>query len=172
MLATVVNIRGTKNSEGQISDPDVVYVGRTFNMGGWRLVGSKFNNPISSKIGKRNCIIEYIRYLYEILEDEHIREEFLSLRGKTLGCWCHPEMCHGHVIAYVLNNWKPTISNTLNYFLNRYDEERRVGLASLDTTMIGAYTVKELTKFLEYLNVRIPNKSKKADLVNLLSNSL
>jgi len=26
-----------------------------------------------------------------------------SLRGKVLGCWCHPEECHGHVIAEIVN---------------------------------------------------------------------
>jgi len=27
-----------------------------------------------------------------------------SLRGEVLGCWCHPEECHGHVIADVVND--------------------------------------------------------------------
>lgn len=26
-----------------------------------------------------------------------------TLRGKVLGCWCHPEECHGHTIAEVVN---------------------------------------------------------------------
>jgi hypothetical protein len=26
-----------------------------------------------------------------------------ELRGKVLGCWCHPEDCHGHVIAKMAN---------------------------------------------------------------------
>jgi hypothetical protein len=26
-----------------------------------------------------------------------------TLRGKVLGCWCHPEECHGHVIAEIVN---------------------------------------------------------------------
>jgi hypothetical protein len=26
-----------------------------------------------------------------------------SLRGKVLGCWCHPEECHGHIIAEIVN---------------------------------------------------------------------
>lgn len=26
-----------------------------------------------------------------------------SLRGKVLGCWCHPEQCHGHIIAAAVN---------------------------------------------------------------------
>ena len=27
-----------------------------------------------------------------------------TLRGKVLGCWCHPQECHGHVIADVVND--------------------------------------------------------------------
>ncbi|MBV8614194.1 MAG: DUF4326 domain-containing protein [Acetobacteraceae bacterium] len=27
-----------------------------------------------------------------------------TLRGKVLGCWCHPEQCHGHVIAARVND--------------------------------------------------------------------
>jgi len=30
-------------------------------------------------------------------------ERIPQLRGKVLGCWCHPEDCHGHVIASVVN---------------------------------------------------------------------
>jgi hypothetical protein len=26
-----------------------------------------------------------------------------TLRGKVLGCWCHPEQCHGHIIAEIVN---------------------------------------------------------------------
>jgi hypothetical protein len=31
-----------------------------------------------------------------------------QLRGKVLGCWCHPEDCHGHVIASVVNEHAET----------------------------------------------------------------
>jgi hypothetical protein len=26
-----------------------------------------------------------------------------TLRGKVLGCWCHPGKCHGHRIAELVN---------------------------------------------------------------------
>jgi len=26
-----------------------------------------------------------------------------ELRGKVLGCWCHPRACHGHIIADAVN---------------------------------------------------------------------
>lgn len=31
--------------------------------------------------------------------DRKLMESILSLRGKTLGCWCSPLPCHGHVLA-------------------------------------------------------------------------
>lgn len=27
-----------------------------------------------------------------------IRDHVIELHGKTLGCWCHPEACHGDVL--------------------------------------------------------------------------
>jgi hypothetical protein len=30
-----------------------------------------------------------------------------ELRGKVLGCWCHPEQCHGDTLAELANTeWK------------------------------------------------------------------
>jgi hypothetical protein len=26
-----------------------------------------------------------------------------ELRGKVLGCWCSPKLCHGHVLAWIAN---------------------------------------------------------------------
>lgn len=33
-----------------------------------------------------------------------LREKSKKLRGKVLGCWCHPERCHGHFIAEFVNS--------------------------------------------------------------------
>lgn len=27
-----------------------------------------------------------------------------ALRGKVLGCWCHPRLCHGHILAERAND--------------------------------------------------------------------
>ena len=32
-----------------------------------------------------------------------LRRRAPQLRGKVLGCWCHPERCHGHIIAEYVN---------------------------------------------------------------------
>ena len=30
-------------------------------------------------------------------------DSLLELKGKTLGCWCKPEDCHGDILVYELN---------------------------------------------------------------------
>lgn len=32
-----------------------------------------------------------------------LQKKLPTLRGKVLACWCHPEQCHGHIIAEIVN---------------------------------------------------------------------
>ena len=66
---------------------------------------SKWHNPF--KIGKNGLtreqvLVEYEKHLRKMIEDPETKEEFLTLKNKTLGCWCHPDKCHGDVIKEVL----------------------------------------------------------------------
>ena len=68
-----------------------VYIGRP----------SIWGNPFQiGRDGTREEVIaKYRRYLEERPElAERARRE---LRGKTLGCWCAPQACHGDVLAEV-----------------------------------------------------------------------
>lgn len=38
-----------------------------------------------------------------IANTELIKQIPLELRGKTLGCWCKPDACHGDVLAELAN---------------------------------------------------------------------
>ncbi len=64
-----------------------VYIGRP----------SKWGNPFDVKTyGRGTCIELYSRWIREqtdLLKDLH------ELKGKTLGCWCHPKDCHGDILA-------------------------------------------------------------------------
>lgn len=86
-------------------EPFDVYIGRP----------SKWGNPFSH-IQDKETLAEYIvsdreaaisfyeSYLInQILSGKITREEILTLDGKTLGCWCHPQSCHGDVIIKVIN---------------------------------------------------------------------
>jgi hypothetical protein len=96
MTTTVVNLKH--------SDYDV-YLGRR----GKGHAGT-FGNPhpvgycnICKRVHDRDdCIKEFSKYFYKRLkEDPEYRQAVLALKGKTLGCFCHPLPCHGNIIA----NW-------------------------------------------------------------------
>jgi hypothetical protein len=83
---TVVNIRH--------ADCDV-YIGRP----------SAFGNPFRLGVNTRQRVIELYREAFNgwIASDPEFRERALALKGKTLGCYCKPEACHGDVIAEWVN---------------------------------------------------------------------
>lgn len=66
-----------------------VYIGRP----------SKWGNPF--KIGRDGSRQEVIlKYKNMITANTELNKQIpLKLRGKTLGCWCKPDVCHGDVLA-------------------------------------------------------------------------
>ena len=92
-------------------DPNNVYIGRK----GVVFIDKKrfppddsiFANPF--KIGKDNntrddVIAEYRKYIVDKIENGQISEnELLNLKGKRLGCWCKPEVCHGDILLQILD---------------------------------------------------------------------
>jgi hypothetical protein len=65
-----------------------VYIGR----------GSKWGNPFRiGPDGTREQVIakfcDYIAQRPDLLGAVH------ELKDKTIGCWCAPQACHGHVLA-------------------------------------------------------------------------
>ena len=87
-LIRVVNLK---------SEPYGVYIGRS----GQGLV-SKWGNPFRiGKDGDRDTVIsKYRDLLWSRIKDGKIKQsDLLSLKGKTLGCFCKPQSCHGDVIA-------------------------------------------------------------------------
>lgn len=93
-----------KDLKEWMEDANNVYIGR----GGVVFIdkirfpskSSPFCNPF--KIGKDgtrdDVLIKYEEYIKERLKDPHFKEELLKLKGKTLGCWCKPEKCHGDIL--------------------------------------------------------------------------
>lgn len=66
--------------------------------------GTPFGNPFKiGRDGDREQVIEkYRTWFYKRLTDDSFRDKVLSLKGKTLGCWCVPDLCHGMVIIEYL----------------------------------------------------------------------
>ena len=85
--ASVVNMG---SSQGGAGGPYDVYIGR----------GGKWGNPFPEKqYGRYGCIVEYEKYL----KKSPLINDLAELKGKTLGCYCAPKACHGHVLADLVN---------------------------------------------------------------------
>jgi hypothetical protein len=65
-----------------------VYIGRP----------SKWGNPfVVGKDGTRAQVIE--KYSAWLLTQPALLAAVPELKGKTLGCWCSPQACHGDVLV-------------------------------------------------------------------------
>lgn len=98
-----------------LTNPNHIYIGRYTRgiEGSYKpdrldssAVNSPYCNPYKVKKGIDESLDivlnEFNDYLYEKVKEN---PQFLEpLRGKTLGCWCVPNKCHGHIIKAYLNN--------------------------------------------------------------------
>ena len=76
-----------------------VYIGRP----------SKWGNPYSHKQGtlaefRVNSVEEAVEKYKEYLQsNDELLISLHELKGKVLGCWCKPGLCHGDVLVDVVN---------------------------------------------------------------------
>lgn len=92
MICSVVDIRLAKYD---------VYIGRA----GDGLSGY-FGNPFKLRDESQRAAVldQFKTYFFQRLErDKFFKQRVLELRGQVLGCYCHPQPCHGHVIAEYVN---------------------------------------------------------------------
>lgn len=61
---------------------------------------SPLGNPFQiGRDGSRTDVIS--KYETYIRARPHLMKLARALKGKTLGCWCAPSLCHGDVIAAI-----------------------------------------------------------------------
>lgn len=100
-MTTVVNLKDA-------SSPEIVHVGRESGLlgqGGWgnpwthRTHGTAAQFRVKTR---EEAIERYRARLWELLDggrNEALMEDLADLHGRTLGCWCKPQACHGDVLA-------------------------------------------------------------------------
>ena len=95
----IVNLRH-ENIEEWLQSDRHVYVGRGNAQYG--LHQSKWGNP--SKVTKTKdqteAVEDYKKYL---LRRSDLTKATSSLKGKVLGCWCRPDLCHAQVLHHFGN---------------------------------------------------------------------
>lgn len=65
-----------------------------------------FGNPfrLEATMARGSTLESYRKYFYHRLStDEEFRGRIEELQGKTLGCFCKPNPCHGDIIKEYLN---------------------------------------------------------------------
>eukprot|EP00027_Filamoeba_sp_ATCC50430_P008997 CAMPEP_0168560280 /NCGR_PEP_ID=MMETSP0413-20121227/10976_1 /TAXON_ID=136452 /ORGANISM="Filamoeba nolandi, Strain NC-AS-23-1" /LENGTH=214 /DNA_ID=CAMNT_0008591571 /DNA_START=11 /DNA_END=652 /DNA_ORIENTATION=- len=63
----------------------------------------KWGNPfkIDRDGDREECLAKYIDWV--VKQDHIIQAAKRELKGKALGCWCAPQLCHGYVLATIAN---------------------------------------------------------------------
>ncbi len=70
-----------------------IYIGRP----------SKWGNPFTiGKDGNRDDVI--LQYIDWLMNQTELLNNLDELKGKTLGCWCFPNKCHGDILAELVND--------------------------------------------------------------------
>lgn len=106
-LPKVVNIRKAELNKRGIDDfskwkkkSKSVYIGRNMSFYIKGATQSKWANPFTvKKYGPSKCLKLYRKYIKKTPELYDNLEELL---GKELGCFCHPDPCHGDVLVELL----------------------------------------------------------------------
>ena len=105
MTTTVISLKGRIHQYGPHLDrapAGLVYVGRQMSgvrAGGWDLPAHPLHNPYTlSRYGTPEAAVA--AYIRHFLDRPDLLDQAAVLRGKTLACWCAPELCHAHVIAW------------------------------------------------------------------------
>ncbi|MEU5535941.1 DUF4326 domain-containing protein [Streptomyces sp. NPDC020362] len=106
MTTRVISVRGRIHEFGprlEHAPADVVYVGRRWTMGGWDLPRHPLYNPFAydTPQKKRDGTRAEVMAMYRahLLERPELLDLVPDLRGRTLACWCAPELCHADVLA-------------------------------------------------------------------------
>ncbi|GAA3029184.1 DUF4326 domain-containing protein [Streptomyces glomeratus] len=108
MSTRVINLKGRLQDFGprlEHAPRDVVYIGRRLTRGGWDLPQHPLYNPFQIDTPKKKhdgtrseVMAKYREYL---MAHPDLLAQVPKLRGRTLACWCAPELCHGDILAEV-----------------------------------------------------------------------
>lgn len=80
-------------------EPCDVYIGRP------TIWGNPFSHKEGTlakfKVATRDEAVE--KYREYLLSSPELMARLPELKGKVLGCWCHPQKCHGDVLSELAN---------------------------------------------------------------------
>lgn len=123
---SVVNVRvsnirdrdGYQNLKEWCEDENNIYIGRKgvvfIDKQRYPKEDSIWANPfkIDDQNTREKVIHKYRKYIIRKIKKENLWDELQNLKGKKLGCWCHPKLCHGDVLIDLINEYDIDESQT------------------------------------------------------------
>ena len=101
--------KGYNDLKEWMLDSKNIYIGRSgivfIDKQSYPKQNSPFYNPfkINKDTTREQAINKYRTYIVDKLEkDPKLLELLILMKGKNLGCWCHPEPCHGDVLLELI----------------------------------------------------------------------
>lgn len=92
-----------------LSHDNHVYIGRNMSFYVKGATKSKWSNPFNvKKYGRDECLKLYKQY---IQDNADLLAALSELKGKILGCWCHPDKCHGDILVQLLSEQENNENN-------------------------------------------------------------
>ena len=86
-IPTLVNLKG-KNINSWIRNSNNLYIGRP----------SKWGNPFClTNFPRALCVAKYFKYI----QNSDVIKDIGELKSKSIGCFCAPSLCHGHVLIHL-----------------------------------------------------------------------
>lgn len=115
-MTTICNVKVAyirpkyQNLKEWMQDPNNAYIGRRgivfIDKERYPNTDSVWANPYRVKAdGRKLCLSQYETYIRKQLTAPDLLHELKSLKGKTLGCWCKPEPCHGDILIKLINEY-------------------------------------------------------------------
>ena len=120
MTSNIINLRYVDDIDAWLKVPNNCYIGRP----------TKWGNPYKLKNfnNREEVVTLYEKY---VRENKNLVEAARDLKGKTLGCWCAPDLCHGETLHKLAGN-QPIYQSASK------PKEDIVGLANAVNTMSEA----------------------------------
>lgn len=56
----------------------------------------------SAGTNRDEVLLNFEIYMRDLIIRKSLQPQLALLKGKNLGCWCHPEPCHGDVLARLI----------------------------------------------------------------------
>ena len=127
MNANIINLN-TVDIRSWIKGPDNVYIGRPE-----KGLTSKWGNPHRLKIYKRRKTVVNLFQKY-ILRSDHLLNSISELKGKVLGCWCAPKLCHAEILHKLAGN-RPVYQKNYIMDKNALDQQVSDALQAMNSVL-------------------------------------